>query len=80
MKMDHHCPWINNCVGHFNHANFTAFLFFAPCGCIHALFVMIPALYRAINRVSRDDFYLNKVTVNCAKYISAGWDAYDFHG
>ncbi|ELT99036.1 hypothetical protein CAPTEDRAFT_181419 [Capitella teleta] len=49
-KMDHHCPWINNCVGHFNHGSFTSFLFFAPCGCIHALFILIPSMYRAINR------------------------------
>ena len=52
MKMDHHCPLINNCVGHFNHAYFTCFLFFVPCGCIHSLFMLIPALYRAVYRVS----------------------------
>ena len=26
MKMDHHCPWINNCVGHFNHGKIEPFV------------------------------------------------------
>lgn len=52
MKMDHHCPWINTCCGHFNHANFTYFLFFAPCGCIHALTILIPSIYKALHFVS----------------------------
>ena len=36
MKMDHHWPWINNCVGHFNHGHFVGFLFFAVLGCTQA--------------------------------------------
>ncbi|KAK6168999.1 hypothetical protein SNE40_020134 [Patella caerulea] len=49
MKMDHHCPWINTCCGHLNHCSFIWFLFFAPCGCIHAIFILIPSIYRALN-------------------------------
>jgi hypothetical protein len=51
LKMDHHCPWINNCVGWGNHAHFTSFLAFATLGCFHASIVLGCSLYRALNRV-----------------------------
>ncbi|XP_030835423.1 palmitoyltransferase ZDHHC6 [Strongylocentrotus purpuratus] len=45
MKMDHHCPWINTCCGHFNHAHFTSFLIFAVLGCGHGAIVCMYTLY-----------------------------------
>lgn len=51
LKMDHHCPWINSCVGWGNHAHFTFFLFFATLGCAHASVILATALYRSIHRV-----------------------------
>ncbi|XP_037296535.1 palmitoyltransferase ZDHHC6 isoform X2 [Manduca sexta] len=50
-KMDHHCPWINCCVGHENHGYFTLFLFSAVLGCLHASIVLSICMYHAINRV-----------------------------
>lgn len=48
MKMDHHCPWINTCCGHFNHGYFVYFLFFAPLGCLHSTYILGLTLYYAI--------------------------------
>ncbi|CAF0936672.1 unnamed protein product [Rotaria sordida] len=48
MKLDHHCPWINTCTGHFNHANFCWFMFYAILGCTHALLMLCPCIYRAL--------------------------------
>ncbi|XP_073942616.1 palmitoyltransferase ZDHHC6 [Choristoneura fumiferana] len=50
MKMDHHCPWINCCVGHANHCYFTYFLIFAVLGCLQAAIVLSICMYHAINR------------------------------
>lgn len=41
LKMDHHCPWINTCVGHYNHGHFTAFLASAVGGCCVSTVILI---------------------------------------
>jgi hypothetical protein len=39
LKMDHHCPWINNCVGHFNQKFFIQFCSYCFWGCLDSLIV-----------------------------------------
>lgn len=48
--MDHHCPWINHCVGWANHAYFTNFLAFSIIGSLHAAIILICVFYRGIHR------------------------------
>lgn len=49
--MDHHCPWVNCCVGHKNQGPFIAFLFYLPVGCIYATILNANFLYRLFTYV-----------------------------
>ncbi|CAM8899010.1 hypothetical protein QQ045_005330 [Rhodiola kirilowii] len=41
LRMDHHCVWINNCVGHWNYKSFVNLVFYATVGSLYTTVMII---------------------------------------
>ncbi|OIW01684.1 hypothetical protein TanjilG_01191 [Lupinus angustifolius] len=46
LKMDHHCLWINNCVGYWNYKAFFVFALYATIASIHSMVLFICCVYQ----------------------------------
>ncbi|CAN9509333.1 unnamed protein product [Ophioblennius macclurei] len=42
-RMDHHCPWINNCVGELNQKYFIQFLFYTGVASLYSMVLVVSA-------------------------------------
>lgn len=49
LKMDHHCPWICNCVGFRNHKYFFLLVFYATIDCHLITWTMLESAKRALD-------------------------------
>ncbi len=58
--MDHHCPWINNCVGQLNHRFFFQFMFWIWCGCLYVAGLSLAPFLRM--RHAHSDIRAHKIT------------------
>lgn len=67
IKMDHHCPWTNNCIGFFNIKYFTLYVFYIFILSVYA-FPMVIIYFKNTEGVGIQLTYWNKFSV-CLMFI-----------
>ncbi|XP_060964190.1 probable protein S-acyltransferase 15 isoform X2 [Cannabis sativa] len=81
LRMDHHCLWVNNCVGYWNYKAFFMLIFYATIGSIYSTVtcgVMMSALSLTLGTLFGWHIYLiihNMTTIEYYEGIRAAWMA-----
>jgi len=54
LQFDHHCVWLNNCVGYNNHRAFLLTLFYLNLGCWYGIFLLYRPFLEVLNTSTYD--------------------------
>ncbi|KAJ1963213.1 Palmitoyltransferase [Dipsacomyces acuminosporus] len=62
LKMDHHCPWTNNCVGFYNQGHFLRFVYMVDATCAMALAMHAMRMYELVVDSLNGTYYVRQPT------------------
>lgn len=75
LRMDHHCPWTNNCIGYFNLPHFMRFLFWVIIDVSIGLYLTIKQLIKLYKMRHLPSYLISKSSVgmNIVNFILLGF-------